>query len=155
MIRVAVNDTAVRALLARTRAAAAHPEPVLRAAGTTLLSLILGNFSAHGAGFRPAPWPPKADGSPATLKQSGTLSSSFRLAVTPTAATISNPMPYAAIHQPHRVERLHLPVLRTLKAPLRLVWNKRRVAVRPFLDELASRLTEALRNEAGRCDSLA
>lgn len=86
MIRVEVNDTAVRALLARARAAAANPEPVLRAAGTTLLALILGTFSAHGAGFRPAPWPPNA--------------------------------------------------------------------VRPFLNELASRLTEALRNEAGRCNSL-
>lgn len=99
MIRVEVNDTAVRALLARARAAVARPEPVLRAAGTTLLSLILGNFSAHGAGFRPAPWPPKKDGSPATLKKSGTLSSSFQLSVSATAATISNPMPYAALHQ--------------------------------------------------------
>jgi len=81
MIRVEINDTAVRALLARARTAAANPEPGLRAAGTTLLALILGNFSAHGAGFRPAPWPPKADGTPATLKKSGTQSSSFRLAV--------------------------------------------------------------------------
>lgn len=110
MIRVEVNDTAVRALLARARAAVARPEPVLRAAGTTLLSLILGNFSAHGAGFRPAPWPPKKDGSPATLKKSGTLSSSFQLSVSATAATISNPMPYAALHQfggrtaPHTIE---------------------------------------------------
>lgn len=60
------------------------------------------------------------------------------------AATISNPMPYAAIHQPHRVERLHLPVLRTLKASLRLVWSKRQAAVRPFLDAMGQQLATVL-----------
>lgn len=48
------------------------------------------------------------------------------------------------------VTRFELPVLRTLKASLRLVWSKRRVEVRPFLKELARQLTEALRNEIGR-----
>ncbi|MCX8090600.1 MAG: phage virion morphogenesis protein [Verrucomicrobiae bacterium] len=99
MIQIVVNDQGVADVLRRAHQAAADPEPILRAAGTTLLSITLGNFSVHGAAYRPKPWPPKRDGSPATLKKSGTLSSSFHLRVTPQEAVLSNPMPYAAIHQ--------------------------------------------------------
>ena len=109
MITIALQDQGVGDLLVRARRAGAEPEPLLRAAGTTLLSLTLGNFSAHGAEYRPAPWAPKRDGTPATLKRSGTLSSSFHLTVSRASALLANPMPYAAIHQfggqtpPHRI----------------------------------------------------
>lgn len=96
--------------LAKALAACQNPEPILRAAGTTLLSITEGNFQSYGSQFRPSPWKAKLDGSPATLKKSGTLSSSFRLAVDNLAATITNPTLYAAIHQfggktsPHKIE---------------------------------------------------
>lgn len=83
--------------LSRMAAAAKRPEPIFRAMGTTFLSLVMGNFKS--ADYRPAPWPAKKDGSPATLQKSGTLSRSFHLTVTNTHATVANPMVYAAIHQ--------------------------------------------------------
>ncbi len=42
------------------------------------------------------------------------------------------------------VERFDLPVLRTLKTPLRLVWSKRQAAVRPFLDAAGQQLATVL-----------
>ena len=99
MITLEVQSKEVQSLLWRAIGRVGDPEPLLRAAGTTLLSITLGNFSVHGAAYRPIPWAPKADGTPATLKKSGTLSSAWRLEVSDRQATLSNPMPYAAIHQ--------------------------------------------------------
>lgn len=89
----------VSPLLSAMAHMARHPRPVFLAMGTAFKSLTEGNFNSNGSGFRPAPWPPKKDGSPATLKKSGLLWHSFRLAVSDAGATLSNPTPYAAIHQ--------------------------------------------------------
>ena len=78
---------------------ARHPRPVLRAMGTTFKSITEGTFNSAGADMRPIPWKPKRDGSPSNLQLSTTMSKSFQLAVTDTTATVSNPMPYAGIHQ--------------------------------------------------------
>jgi phage virion morphogenesis protein len=83
---------------------------ILRSMGTTFMSITQGNFNKVGASYRPAPWPNKKDGSTATLKKSGLLSQSFHLTVTDDQAIVSNPTPYAAIHQfggktrPHVIE---------------------------------------------------
>src|SRR5689334_63289 len=73
--------------------------PVLRAMGTTFKSITEGTFNSVGASYRPIPWPAKRDGTPSILQKSTTLAKSFHLSVTGEAATLSNPMPYAAIHQ--------------------------------------------------------
>ena len=95
--RITRND--ISPALSKMAAAAKRPEPVLRAMGTTLLSITMGNFKSGNAQYRPKTWPAKRDGNPATLQKSGTLSRAFHLAVTNTHATVSNPMVYAAIHQ--------------------------------------------------------
>lgn len=45
---------------------------------------------------------------------------------------------------PGRTTRVSLPALRTLNAPLRLVWSRRQAAIRPFLAGLAKDLASAL-----------
>lgn len=99
MIALTVNSDGVQAVLVRARETLRNPRPLLRAGGTTLVSLIQGNFSSHGSSYRPRPWADKKDGTPATLKRRGLLSGSFTLAVDGESATITNPTPYAAIHQ--------------------------------------------------------
>jgi phage gpG-like protein len=76
-----------------------HPAPVFRAMGMAFKSISEGNFNSAGMQYRPAPWPAKKDGSPATLKKSGLLWHSFHLTVSDQGATLSNPTPYAARHQ--------------------------------------------------------
>lgn len=93
--RITRNDIAPA--LSKMATAARRPEPIFRAMGTTFLSLTMGNFKS--ADYRPRPWPAKKDGTPATLQKSGTLSRAFHLTVSNTAATVANPMVYAAIHQ--------------------------------------------------------
>lgn len=86
--------------LGRLVETARHKEPVFRAMGTTFKSITEGNFNSVGAAYRPSPWKPKRDGSASNLQsRNPTLSKAFHLTVTSEGATVSNPMPYAAIHQ--------------------------------------------------------
>jgi phage gpG-like protein len=85
--------------LSRVAATARNPIAIMRAAGMVFKSITEGNFNSAGASFRPIPWKPKYDGSPSNLQKSTTMARSFHLEVTATTATVSNPMPYAAIHQ--------------------------------------------------------
>lgn len=87
--------------LSRLAAKAKNPVPVLRAMGTTFKSITEGTFNSVGASYRPKPWPPLADpeGVPSNLQKSTTLAKAFTLQVTAQSATVTNPMPYAAIHQ--------------------------------------------------------
>jgi phage gpG-like protein len=73
--------------------------PVMRSMGNVFKSITEGNFNSAGAGYRPADWPAKKDGSPATLKRSGLLWHGFHLTVTKDTANLSNAAPYAAVHQ--------------------------------------------------------
>lgn len=73
--------------------------PILRAMGLALKSITEGNFSSHGASFRPTPWPAKRDGKPSNLKLTTTLSRSFRLVTDGRSARLSTDRKYAAIHQ--------------------------------------------------------
>lgn len=72
MIAITVKDEGLSALLGRAQQAAANPEAILRSAATTLLSITLGNFSVHGAAYRPKPWPPEALEAAARLGQAST-----------------------------------------------------------------------------------
>lgn len=121
------------------------PTPVLRAMGLALKSITEGNFSSLGASFRPTPWPAKRDGKPSNLKLTTTLSKSFRLAVTPTAARVSTDRPYAAIHQvggtikakPGKALRFRLP-------DGRWVYRKSvKIPPRPFFPVVAGKFTPA------------
>ena len=90
--------------LGHLAAAIKHPQPVLRAMGTTFMSITMGNFNDAGAAYRPVPWKPKKDGRPSKLQKSGTLSRSFHLDVTSEKATVSTPVIYGATHQFGRAE---------------------------------------------------
>ena len=85
--------------LRRLAAAGRNTAPVMRAMGTTFMSITIGNFSSHGAQYRPSPGPAKRDGTPSNLKLHGDLSKAFHLTVTNTTATVGNPKIYARIHQ--------------------------------------------------------
>jgi phage gpG-like protein len=81
--------------LART---AKNPQRVLRAMGTTFMSITMGNFR-QDTSYRPTPWAPKRSGAPSYLMLHNVLSRSFHLEVSATTAKVSNPCIYAAIHQ--------------------------------------------------------
>ena len=85
--------------LKKLSAAGKDTTPVMRSMGNVFKSITEGNFNSVGSSRRPAPWPAKKDGTPATLKKSGLLWHSFHLTLTPKTATLANPTPYAAHHQ--------------------------------------------------------
>lgn len=85
--------------LSRMARTARQPKPILLAMGNAFKSITVGNFNSAGLQYRPTPWPAKMDGTAATLKKTGHLWSSFNLEVTDQFARLSNPTPYAAIHQ--------------------------------------------------------
>ena len=111
--------------LAKMAATAKNPIRVLRAMGTTFMSITMGNFNDVGAEYRPKPWVNKKDGKPSKLQKSGTLSRSFHLEVTDQRATVSNPTIYAATHQFGRTEGRGAPI-----------------PARPFFPVLDGKLTE-------------
>lgn len=106
--KIVSNDISPK--LAKLAAAARRPEPVLRAMGTTFMSITLGNFNDAGAEYRPKPWAAKKDGTPSKLQKSGTLSRSFHLTANNDSATVSNPTIYAATHQFGRTEGRGAPI---------------------------------------------
>ena len=83
-------------------ASAKNPEKVLRAMGTTFMSLTMGNFKAsEHAGLRPTPpGQRKKTGRPRRFKKSGLSEPQFSShGQQHWASTLANPMIYAAIHQ--------------------------------------------------------
>ena len=75
-----------------------NPTPVLRAMGAELVSITRQSF--EDAALRAAPWPPKKDGTPATLKKTSALQRSIRIVdVTNDHVTVGTDRIYAAIHQ--------------------------------------------------------
>jgi phage gpG-like protein len=127
--------------LGRLMQTARNPRAVLQAMGNTFKSITVGNFNSSGLQYRPIPWVAKKDGTPATLKKRGLLWHSFNLEVTDRYATLSNPTPYAAVHQFGSKEidesRAH----------------KMNIPPRPFYPVINGRLTDAadkLISAAGR-----
>jgi len=96
-ISVSVSDTVTPDLRNRI-ARLAHPTALLNSIGNAVAYLAKRAFSEPG--LRPAAWPPKKDGSTATLRKTSVLSKSPRVtAVTSTSVTVGSDRPYAAIHQ--------------------------------------------------------
>jgi phage gpG-like protein len=72
--------------------------PILEAMGLEFVSITKRAFS--DSSLRPSPWAPKKDGAPATLRKSGALWQSIRVAqVTNDFVTAASDRIYAAIHQ--------------------------------------------------------
>lgn len=99
-IGLTVSRDDISPALARMVGTAKNPLPVFRAMGTTFKSITEGNFNSVGAAYRPIAWKPKVGGGISNLQsRNPVLSKSFHLEVTNEHAKLSNPMPYAAIHQ--------------------------------------------------------
>ena len=96
-IKVRLTDTITPDAEKRMHAAQ-NLRPVLNALGVGLVGLTKRAF--NDAALRALPWPPKKDGSPATLKKSTLLWRSVRVtAATNDHVTVGSDRPYAAIHQ--------------------------------------------------------
>jgi phage gpG-like protein len=133
-LTIRVDSAALTAALAKLQRLGADATPVMRAMGERLKSITERNFNTAGARYRPAPWKKKRDGRPSGLQASKTLMQSFRLAVTPTTATLSNPTVYAAIHQfGGEIVAKNSPLLRFRSGGR--WWSKKKVTIpaRPFI----------------------
>lgn len=81
--------------------------PLHRAIGDGLVSLSKRSF--RDPALRESPWPSKSDGSPSTLRQSGTLAKSIRITqASARGVTVGSDRPYAAIHQQGGQTRPHV-----------------------------------------------
>ena len=93
--------------------AASDKRGIHRAIGTGLMGITKRAFTDPS--LRPSTWAPKKDGTPATLRKSGTLAKSFFTPVaTESEVTIGTDRKYAAIHQLGGKTRPH--VIRAKKA---------------------------------------
>lgn len=92
-----VSDTISPDLLALYQAAS-DKAGIHQAIGLGLVGLTKRAF--NNPGLRPSTWPAKADGSPARLRDTGTLAKSIRiLSAGPAGVAIGTDRRYAAIHQ--------------------------------------------------------
>lgn len=107
MIHIRAYVTQVEQALRRAIQSTGRPESILRAAGDVIYSLTIGAWDTS-IGQRPAAWPPRRDGTPATLYRTGALRHSIRLAVTSRSAWITTDRRYAAIHQFGGATRAHV-----------------------------------------------
>lgn len=81
--------------------------PILEAMGLQLVSITVRAF--RDASLRASTWPPKRDGSPATLYKRGALRQSIRItSVDNRAVNVGSDRPYAAIHQLGGTTRAHV-----------------------------------------------
>jgi phage gpG-like protein len=84
--------------IARLASRVRNRKPILEAMGLEFVSLSKRAFTTPS--LRPLPWRDKVDGTPATLRKSGALWQSIRVAeVTNDSVTAASDRPYAAIHQ--------------------------------------------------------
>lgn len=97
-LQLAVSHALLRTLSGHHIALAADAAAI--AAANAILSLTQATHNPSiGAIYRPAPWPPKKDGSPSMLIRTGRMAHSYRVDHWQGAAAISTDAPYAAIHQ--------------------------------------------------------
>lgn len=151
-MRFSITRNDISPSLSRLAATVKNPLPVLRAMGTTFKSITEGNFSSFGAQYRPKPWPPLRDpaGVPSNLQRSTTMSKAFTLAVTAQAATLANPMPYAAIHQHGGIIRAKGKALSWVNSKGERVFAKMvTIPARPFFPILNDKLTPAAEQKIG------
>ncbi|MDR2462839.1 MAG: phage virion morphogenesis protein [Verrucomicrobiales bacterium] len=96
-ITITAKDT-ITPDLRRRLLALQNRRPYLEAAGAALVGMAKRAF--NDASLRAAAWPPKKDGSPATLKRKGMLWASLRVTlVTNDSVHAGSDRPYAPVHQ--------------------------------------------------------
>jgi|GEM_PF-1202358 len=96
MIRI-TSDT-ISPAIRRMAAKVSDRKPILEAMGLALASFTQRTF--NDASLRAAAWPPKKDGTLATLKKKGLLWRSWRVTnVTDEMVEVGSDRPYAAVHQ--------------------------------------------------------
>lgn len=97
-LQIKVGRDLITPHLRRCLARLSDRKPILRAAGTQLVSITKRSFREPA--LRIAPWKPKRDGQASNLIQHGVLSKSIRItAITSDSVTVGSDRKYAAIHQ--------------------------------------------------------
>lgn len=97
-ISISVRTDTLRPGLARAARKLADPKPLLEAMGLALVATSQAAFADPS--LRPTMWRARRDGSAATLRRTGTLWRSIRIAsVTSRSVTVGSDRKYAAIHQ--------------------------------------------------------
>lgn len=138
-INIQINDQVTPAIC-QLQAKLHNLTPLCNSIGIALVSLAKRAFDEPN--LRPSTWPPKRDGSTATLRYTGLLWRSLRVISShPTGVVIGSDRPYAAIHQlgGKTAPRTILPVRKRAlywpgaKHPVRRVQHPgSRIPARPF-----------------------
>ncbi len=117
-------------------------KPILEAMGASLVATTARSF--REANLRAAPWPPKRDGSPATLYKNGPLKQSIRItSVSNDSVTVGSDRKYAAIHQLGGVIRpKSAKVLRFISGGQVFFRKKVTIPARPFFPFIGNRMTD-------------
>jgi phage gpG-like protein len=94
--RILVDE--VSPVMAKLKATLTNLGPILESIGLQIVDITQKAFVDES--LRAAPWPPKRDGSPATLIKSGMLRQSIRIVeIGSTSVTVGSDRVYAAVHQ--------------------------------------------------------
>jgi phage gpG-like protein len=132
-----VTDQISPALEAKFRAAS-DKRGIHQAIGLGLVSIT--KRAINDPSLRPSPWKDKADGTPATLRKSGTLAKSpFMVRASEAEVVVGSDRKYAAIHQlggktrPHIIRAKNAKALKTPFGPRKSVKHPgSNVPARPF-----------------------
>lgn len=131
--------------LARLAAGIKDKKPILEAMGTQLESLTKRAFNEPG--LRPAPWPNKRDGTPATLRKNQVLVRSIRITeLTNDHVTVGTDRVQAAIHQRGGVIRpKNGKFLRFMIGSKVIFARQVKMPARPFFPFVGDTMTEKAR----------
>lgn len=146
---IAYRDT-ISPTLRRAAAGIADKRPILEAMGLQLVSLTKRAFNEPG--LRPAAWPAKWDGSPATLRKNQVLSHSIRIAaLSNSSVTVATDRIYAAIHQRGGVIRpKNAKALRFVLGGQVIFAKSVTMPARPFFPFVGDRMTDLAREKIHR-----
>jgi phage gpG-like protein len=135
--------------LRRLAAGVENKRPILQAMGMQLGELTRRSFNEPA--LRPAPWAPKWDGSPATLRKNQVLVRSIGVSeVTNDHVTVSTDRLYAAIHQFGGEIRAKGKALRFALGGNTVFAKKVVMPPRPFFPFIGNRLTPAASDKIQR-----
>ncbi|WP_052362355.1 phage virion morphogenesis protein [Geminisphaera colitermitum] len=143
-----IRDT-ISPSLAKLAAGIENKKPILEAMGTQLASLTQRAFNEPD--LRPAPWPAKRDGSPATLRKNQVLVRSIRITdLTNDSVTVSTDRLYAAIHQFGGEIRAKGKALRFQLGGKTIFAKKVKIPPRPFFPIINGQFTDQARDKIRR-----
>ncbi len=141
---IAFRDT-ISPTLKRAAAGIKDKRPILEAMGAQLTSLTIRAF--NDPSLRPAPWPAKSDGSPATLRKNQVLVHSIRIVkLTNSSVTVGTDRVYAAIHQlGGTIKPKHGKALRFSLGGAEVFAKSVSIPARPFFPFTEGRMTDLAR----------